>query len=317
MLVVKGYTNVPDAARRAVLAIGNFDGVHRGHQALLGEARRLAAKPPAGPAGVVLFDPHPRTLFTPDAAHFQLTPHDEKLALLARYGCDVAVVLDFNRALASLSAETFVDSVLVKALDVRHVIVGYDFHYGKARGGTPSTLAEAGRAHGFGVTIVPPVADGGIAISSTAVRQALGAGRVEAAAEMLGRWWRVSGVVHGGAKRGTGMGYPTANITLAPGVALGHGIYAVRVEVDGAVHNGAAYLGTRPTFDNGAPVLETFLFDFDDDLYGKRITLAFISHLRGDQAFDGMPALIAQMDRDVAEARRRLAAAPTEPAIPA
>ncbi len=309
MLVVQGYTQVPEAARRAVLAIGNFDGVHRGHQALLAQAEATAAIAPAGPSGVIIFDPHPRALFQPDVVHFQLTPHADKLALLERHGADVTVVLAFDRALAALTADAFIDDVLVRALAVRHVIVGYDFHFGKARGGSPETLSAAGRARGFGVTVVPPITDGGAAISSTAVRQALANSQVEAAAHLLGRWWRVSGVVTGGAKRGTGMGYPTANITLPAGVALGHGIFAVRVYVGDDVHDGAAYLGTRPTFDNGAPVLETFLLDFDGNLYGKTITIAFIAHIRGDQKFDGMPALVAQMDRDVTHVRKRLAQA--------
>ncbi len=309
MLVVRGYTNVPAAARRAVLAIGNFDGVHRGHQALLAQARAIAAVEPVGPGGVMIFDPHPRALFQPDLPHFQLTGFADKLALLEHYGCDVAVVLAFDRALSTLSAEAFIETVLVRALGVRHVIVGYDFHFGSARGGSPVTLVAAGRRLGFGVTVVDPVTDGDHAISSTAVRRALSAGRVDEAARMLGRWWRITGVVTGGAKRGTGMGYPTANITLPPGVSLAHGIYAARVHVDGEVHDGAAYLGTRPTFDNGAPVLETFLFDFDGDLYSRQISVEFIAHLRGDQKFDAMPALIAQMDRDVVDARRRLSTA--------
>ncbi len=309
MLLVKGYTDVPEAARRAVLAIGNFDGVHKGHQALLAQARAAAAAAPAGPAGVVIFDPHPRALFQPGVSHFQLTPHDEKLQLLESYGIDVTVVLPFDRALAALSAEAFISDVLVRALAVRHVIVGYDFHFGKGRGGSPDTLIAAGKANGFGVTVIAPIVDADVTVSSTAVRQALAAGQVDAAAQLLGRHWCVSGIVTGGAKRGTGMGYPTANITLPSGVTIGHGIYAVRVHVGHEVHDGAAYLGTRPTFDNGAPVLETFLLDFDGDLYGRRITIAFVSHLRGDEKFDGMPALIEQMNRDVAETRRRLSVA--------
>jgi riboflavin kinase / FMN adenylyltransferase len=310
MLVVKGYADVPEAARHAVLAVGNFDGVHRGHQALIARAKACAAVAPVGAAGVIIFDPHPRALFQPNISHFQLTPHAEKLRLLERYGADVTVVLAFDHELAALSAQAFVEDVLVRALAVRHVIVGYDFHFGKARGGSPETLVAAGQTFGFGCTVIEPIAAAGVAISSTAVRGALAAGQVDAAAQLLGRWWSVSGVVTGGAKRGTGMGYPTANITLPPGITLGHGIYAVRVHVGDHVHDGAAYLGTRPTFDNGAPVLETFLLDFDGDLYGQSITIAFVSHLRGGAKFDGMPALIAQMDRDVAEARMRLAAAP-------
>ena len=307
MLVVKGYTDVPRAARAAVLAIGNFDGVHRGHQALIARAKAEAAIAPAGPAGVIIFDPHPRGYFQPAMAHFQLTPLAEKLELLTRYGVDVTVILPFDKALAEQTADAFVSRVLVGALHVRHVIVGYDFHFGKGRGGSPETLQAAGASLGFGVTVLAQVADAGAPISSTEVRTALAAGQVEAATRLLGRPWRVSGMVTGGAKRGTGMGYPTANIALPQGVSLGHGIYAVRVHVGDQVHDGAAYLGTRPTFDNGAPVLETFLLDFDGDLYGQEISVAFIAHVRGDRKFDGMDALTVQMARDVADVRRRLA----------
>ena len=306
MLVVRGHSDVPAAARGAVLAIGNFDGVHRGHQALIATARDLATKTPDTPAGVMIFDPHPRAVFQPNVAHFQLTPLDEKLDLLARYGVEVAIVLPFDAAFSSLTAEAFIRDVLLRALAIRHVIVGYDFHFGAKRGGSPATLVEASRLHNFGATVVSPVGDGE-PISSTAIRKALVAGEVAEAARLLGHWWRVSGIVKGGAKRGTGMGYPTANITLPAGTTIGHGIYAARVHVGDAVHAGAAYLGTRPTFDNGAPVLETFLLDFDGDLYGHRIAVEFIAHVRPDQRFDDVPALVAQMDRDVDVVRARLA----------
>ena len=314
MLVVKGHSSVPDVARGAVLAIGNFDGVHRGHQALIAMAREIAAKTPGAQAGVMVFDPHPRSFFQPDIAHFQLTPLDDKLDLLARYGVDLAVILPFNAAFAALTADAFIRDVLAGALAVRHVIVGYDFHFGHKRGGSPATLVAASEALGFGATVMSPVGCTGEPVSSTAVRNALTAGDVEAAARLLGHWWRVSGVVTGGAKRGTGMGYPTVNIALPPGTTLGHGIYAARVLVGDHVYAGAAYLGTRPTFDNGAPVLETFLLDFDGDLYGRRIGIEFIAHLRADRQFADMAALVAQMDRDVAAARhRQTALSPHDP----
>jgi riboflavin kinase / FMN adenylyltransferase len=310
MLVVRGYSDVPIGARGAALAIGNFDGVHRGHQALIrtaqAEAKRTNSK-----AGVIIFEPHPRVFFQPDKPLFQLTPLEQKLDLLARYGLDVAVVLPFDAAMAALSAEDFIAQVLVDGLAARHVIAGYDFHFGKGRSGTPETLKAASRTGRFGVTIMDPVKAGPDVASSSAARAALAAGSVETAAAILGHWWRVSGAVTGGAKRGTGMGYPTANITLPAGIDLAHGIYTARVYVDGDMHAGAAYLGTRPTFDNGRPVLETFLLDFDGDLYGRTIQIEFIARIRGDQAFPDMPALVAQMDRDVAETRKLLAALAT------
>jgi riboflavin kinase / FMN adenylyltransferase len=309
MLVVHGFQDVPKAARGAVLAIGNFDGVHRGHQALLASTGTLAAG--QRPHGVMIFDPHPRKLFQPMTPLFEITPLASKLDLLERYGAVLTVVLPFDQALAARDAAAFIADVLVAGLGVHHVVVGYDFHFGKGRTGTPATLQQAARQGHFGVTVLDPVkakADNdAVVASSSAVRAALARGAVDEAAALLGHWWRVTGTVTGGAKRGTGMGYPTANITLTEGCDLAHGIYAARVYVDGVAHAGAAYLGTRPTFDHGKPVLETFLLDFNGDLYGKSIEIEFIARVRPDQAFADMPALVQQMDRDVAATRVCLA----------
>ena len=306
MHVIHGYDHVPRNARGAVLAIGNFDGVHRGHQVLLAKAREIA-KPLNALAGVLAFEPHPRALFQPDRPHFRLTTITQRIALFQRFGMDLGVVLPFDRKLADLTAEQFIERVLVAGLGIKHAIIGYDFHFGKDRGGSPLSLAEAGQEMGFGVTIVDPVAADGEVVSSSAIRSELAQGDVEGAAAMLGHTWRVAGEVKGGAHRGTGMGYPTANIGLAPGTALAHGIYAVKVHVGDKVHDGAAYLGTRPTFDNGDAVLETFLLDFKGDLYGKTIELEFIGFIRVDRKFASTEHLVAQMDRDVAKAREMLA----------
>jgi riboflavin kinase/FMN adenylyltransferase len=314
MQVFHDTDDVPISARGAALAIGNFDGVHRGHQALLKVACDAAAKLRRS-AGVVLFEPHPRELFQPERPHFRLTPLPLKLELLERFGLDLAVVLRFDAALAALSAETFIDRMLVAKLAAAHVVVGYDFRFGKGRGGDPETLSRAGAAHGFGVTVVAQVAEAGEVFSSGAIRAELAQGDVKGAAQMLGWWWRVSGRVTGGAKRGTGLGFPTANIALAPGTALAHGIYAVRVHLDGSRHDAAAYLGTRPTFDDGAPVLEVFLLDFDGDLYGRDIAVEFIDFIRQDLRFHGADALKAQMAQDCDAAREILRQAPAEPAI--
>jgi riboflavin kinase / FMN adenylyltransferase len=312
MIVLHGTGNVPPAARGAALAIGNFDGVHRGHQALLQAAKDAAAKT-GGKAGVILFEPHPREFFQPDKPHFRLTPLPRKLELLEAFGLDLAVVLRFDAALAGLAAETFIERVLVEGLGVAHVVVGYDFRFGKGRTGDPETLRRAAAAHGFGVTVVAQVAEAGEVFSSSAIRAELAQGDVRGAADMLGHWWRVTGMVTGGARRGTGLGFPTANIALAPKTALAHGIYAVRVTVDATAHPAAAYLGTRPTFDDGAPVLEVFLLDFDDDLYGREIAVDFIDHIRGDRRFDSIDDLRAQMQHDCDRARVLLAQAPPIP----
>jgi len=308
MRVIHGYEHIPAEARGAVLAVGNFDGVHRGHQALV-ERTIAKARELGKPAGALVFEPHPREFFAPDEPHFRLTAIEEKLSLFDALGFDVAIVLRFDAALAGLDAETFIRRVLVDALKVSHVVVGYHFFFGKGRAGTPETLRAAGEKYGFGVTIVAPVAEAGDAFSSTAIRLHLAQGDIAGAARALGRWWRVHGRVVGGAKRGTGLGFPTANIPLRKGTALAHGIYAVRTYIDGTKIDGAAYLGTRPTFDNGMPVLEVFLFDFDGDLYGREIEVEFVAHIRDDRKFDTSEELVAQMENDCAMARKILTSA--------
>ena len=314
MLILQGTDDIPAKAHGAALAIGNFDGVHRGHQALL-QVARDAARKAKGPAGVVLFEPHPREFFQPDRPHFRLTPLPLKLDLLERFGLDLAVVLQFDAALAALTAENFIARVIVDRLAATHLVVGYDFRFGKGRGGDPETLKRAGGKHGFAVTVVPQVAEAGEVFSSGAIRAELGQGDVKGAAQMLGWWWRVVGEVRGGARRGTGMGFPTANIAMTPGTALAHGIYAVRVHLDGECHAGAAYVGTRPTFDDGAPLLEVFLLDYDGNLYGREIGVEFIDFIRGDRRFDGIEALKEQMAQDCDAARKILAIAPAAPHI--
>ncbi len=307
MDVFYGYDHVPPDARGASVAIGNFDGVHRGHQALIARAC-LEAEPLGARTGAVVFEPHPREFFQPARPLFTLTPLPQKLKLLEQYGVDVTFVLPFAHELAQMSAEAFVERVLVEGLGIRHVVIGHDFLFGKSRAGNAQQMAELGKTLGFGVSIVAPVGSGGEVYSSSAVRAELAQGDVEGAAQMLGHRWKVEGIVQGGARRGTGLGYPTANIALGKGAALAHGIYAVHVGFEGNRYQAAAYLGTRPTFDDGSPVLEVFLFDFDGDLYGRPIEVEFVAFLRGDRKFDSLEALKAQMDIDCARAREVLAA---------
>ena len=320
MQVIHGDARVPDAFRAGALAIGNFDGVHRGHQVLLLETRQQAMRLSA-PAGAMVFQPHPRAFFRPDEPLFALTTLEEKLRLFAALELDFVSVITFDAALAGLTPEAFADRILVDRFAIRHVVIGYDFYFGKGRAGRPETMRALGAARGFGVTVIDPVAEAGEVLSSSAVRARLSTGDVRGAAVELGHWWRVAGMVVGGAKRGTGMGFPTANITLAPGTALGHGIYAVRVGIDGKRYQAAAYFGQRPTFDNGAPILEVFLFDFDGDLYGREIEVEFIGFVRPDQRFPDMDALKVQMDADCQRAREILAVAgeaalPQPPVVP-
>jgi riboflavin kinase/FMN adenylyltransferase len=312
MRVVHGSDAVPREAKGAVLALGNFDGVHRGHQVLIGRA--IAAATRSGrPSGALLFEPHPREFFQPDTPHFRLTPLDEKLAVLEGLGLDVAIVLPFDAKLAALDAGRFIEDILVGALAVSEVVVGYHFFFGRNRGGSVETLKAAGAAYGFAVTVVEPIAEAGEPFSSTAIRLLLAEGDVRGAAAALGRPWRVTGPVIGGAKRGTGLGFPTANVALPKGTALGHGIFAVRVRLDGRDLDGAAYLGTRPTFDDGMPVLEVFLFDFDEAIYGHTIEVSFIDKVRDDRKFDSAEELVRQMEEDCAKAREILAASPQGP----
>lgn len=312
MQVVHGHTHVPITARAAVVAIGNFDGVHLGHRVLLKESV-AKGKELGRPSGAMLFEPHPREFFQPNEQHFRLTPLKRKLTLIEQLGLKVAFVEHFDFHLAGLKAEEFIERVLVAGLGVSHVIIGYDFYFGNKRGGNPEMMVHAGEQLGFGVTVIPPVAEAGETFSSSSVRLHLAQGDVKGAAHMLGENWRVAGKVVGGAKRGTGFGYPTANVPLPKGTGLGHGIYAVRAHVDGKTHAAAAYLGTRPTFDDGMPVLEVFLFDFDGDLYGHEMDIEFVDFLRGDRKFSSPEELVAQMNEDVAKARVILSAIPPFP----
>ena len=306
-LSLKDPTHLPAALASPVVAIGNFDGVHRGHRYVMGkaldEARRLKR-----PAAVLTFDPHPRAFLRPDLPQFELTPIDVQAGLIAGLGMDGLIVLSFNAAFASLSAEEFIRDILVGKLGISGAVVGWDFHFGKGRSGSPASLTAAGKAHGFEVTVLDPLASGEAPISSTRIRQALTAGDLATANSLLGYEWFVRGPVIHGEKRGRDLGYPTANMALAPGCGLRHGIYAVRARVDGVSHAAVASFGRRPTFDNGAPLLETHLFDFRGDLYGKTIDIAFVRFLREELAFPSLDGLIAQMDRDSAEARALLAA---------
>jgi riboflavin kinase/FMN adenylyltransferase len=306
MHVIHGHKHVLPEHRGTAVAIGNFDGVHRGHRALIAEAKAHAGVKRV-PAAAMVFEPHPREFFQPDVQQFRLTPLKRKLVLLEKLGLDLVFVEPFDAELAALPAEAFIERVLVAGLGVTHVVIGYDFYFGHKRGGNPELMVRMGEELGFGVTVMPPVAEDGEAFSSSGIRLHVAQGDVKGAAHMLGDYWRVSGRVIGGARRGTGMGFPTANLAMPKGTTLGHGIYAVRVHGDGHVYDAAAYLGTRPTFDDGAPVLEVFLLDFSGDLYGREIEVEFIDFIRSDRRFRSVEELVAQMDQDIAKAREILA----------
>ena len=320
----------PEEARGAVIAIGNFDGVHRGHQALLARARDIARERGLK-WGMLTLEPHPRDVFRPNEPVFRLTPPEMKHRLLRGLGADVFAILPFSREMAMLEAEEFVRRFIVEGLNATHVVTGYDFHFGHGRKGNPQLMRELGARHGFGVTIVEQVTDDdGIApFSSSSIRAHLRHGNVEAAMRELGYWWMVEGEVLPGHARGREMGFPTINISLPVGAEPREGIYATRVRpVTDAPDNpgkpldmntlpamphpsgwfGAGYIGRRPTFeDGGARLLEVHLLDFDADLYGARLCVDIVGFIREDRKFDSMAELEAQMEVDIATIRAYLA----------
>jgi riboflavin kinase / FMN adenylyltransferase len=293
-----------------VVAIGNFDGVHRGHAAVIGHATRFA-KALNRPSAVLTFEPHPADYFAGRNVLFRLTPESEKGRALAALGLDGMIVLRFDAALAELSAEAFVRDVLVKRIGIAAAVIGYDFHFGKARQGTPAFLMNAGERYGFAVEIVERVvadASGSlVAVSSTAIRKALEAGAVKTAADLLGRPWSVISAIIAGQQLGRTLGFPTANMRLDASCRLAHGIYAVRAAVDGSIFDAVASFGRRPTFDNGPPLLEVFLFGFSGDLYGKTMEISFVDWIRGEAKFERPEDLVVQMHQDAALARQKLA----------
>jgi riboflavin kinase/FMN adenylyltransferase len=303
--------DTPGAAivRGSVVAMGNFDGVHLGHRAVIAAAQETAARLGV-PAIAVTFEPHPRKFFSPRTPQFRLTDETAKLRLLAGTGLSGAVVMTFDKMRAGTSAEQFIQDELIGRLGIRGISVGYDFHFGKGRVGSPALLEAQAAQLGIAVAVQPHVDIDERPVSSSAIRMALAEGQIAEATAMLGGPWFVTGEVIHGEKRGRDLGYPTANIRLDPECGLKHGIYAVRTEIDGRRIDGVASFGRRPTFDNGAPLLETFLFDFKGDLYGRTLDIAFIGFIREELKFDGIDALVAQMDDDSRRARAILAAAP-------
>jgi riboflavin kinase/FMN adenylyltransferase len=308
--IVDGLDAVPPELRGAAVAIGNFDGMHRAHQALLREAL-AAAKSRGTPAVVLTFEPHPRVLFQPNMPLFRLTPREAKARIARALGFDAMVVIPFDPEFSALSAAEFVRTVLVERLAVDTAVVGFNFRFGAGRGGSAAFLIDAGKTHGFRVIVVDRIAGpSGERVSSGIVRDLLAAGDVERANAILGYRWFVMGEVIGGDRRGRDLGFPTANIRLPPEVGLRHGIYAVRHRrPGGAAHDAVASFGRRPTFDNGAPVLEVHLFDFGGDLYGETAIVTFVGWIRPEERFADVAALVECMNRDAAEARAILAAA--------
>ncbi len=304
-----GGSAIPPLLAGGVVALGNFDGFHLGHQAVVGRAV-ARAKAEGRPALVATFDPHPVRHFRPDTPPFRLTTLDQRERLFAAAGADAMVVFRFDAALAALTAEAFVTERLVGCLAVAGVVTGEDFTFGRAKGGDVRVLAEAGAAHGFSAETVGPVALEGEAVSSSRIRDLLRSGDMRGAARLLTRPFAIEGVVQHGDKLGRTIGYPTANIDMGKYLRPAYGIYAVRGRLeDGTVLPGAANLGVRPTFNPPKELLEPYFFDFSGDLYGRCVEVELIEYIRPEAKFDGVDALVAQMDHDCVSAREILSAA--------
>ena len=310
MQVFRHSANIPGELRGAVVAIGNFDGVHRGHQEIIAKASRLAQEL-GRPLGVLTFEPHPRSVFQPDAPPFRLTPFRLKVRLIEALGVDVLFALPFDLQFASHSAEEFVTGVLVEALGVSYIVVGDNFRFGKGRQGDLALLEELGHKSGFGVTSVELLtAENEEAFSSTLIREHLKNGNPTRAALLLGRYWEIEGRIQDGEKRGRTIGFPTANVALGETLHPAYGVYAVRagVEHEGEIswHDGVANLGMRPTVSGTQPLLEVHLFDFAEEIYGRHLRVALVEFLRPEKSFANLKELKAQIELDSDRARSLL-----------
>ena len=304
---LSSLADVPETLRGAYIAIGNFDGLHRGHQSII-DALLERARAAGVPALLLTFEPHPRDVFAPAPYMFRLTQGDAKARLAEAMGLDGIIILPFDRDFSQNEAEVFVETMLVEQLGVRGVIVGSDFHFGRQRRGTPAFLRAAGERLGFAVETLDLMDEGEEVISSSRIRAALSEGAVTAANRLLGYHWFFDGCVVKGDQRGRELGYPTANTMTHANFQLAQGVYAVRAQLGARVFDGVAAYG-KPMFNNQLPPFETHLFDFDEDIYGQTITVALIAHIRGQEVFSDLDELIAAMDRDSRKAREALARA--------
>jgi len=309
MRIIRDTLFIDPSDRGAAAAIGNFDGVHVGHQSVI-DLARAAAKAANAPLGVMTFEPHPRTYFSRDPNPFRLMNAEARAHRLEKLGVEKLYEVPFNEALANLTPREFAQSVITDRLGLKHVVVGADFCFGKGRAGTVADLQAFGEEMGFGVTVAPILTVDAANVSSTAIRQALTDGKPRDAAAMLGHWHRIEGEVIRGDQRGRDLGFPTANMSITGLHPPKFGVYAVKVDVlDGphsGTYDGAASIGVRPMFNGEVPNCESFLFDFKGDLYGATLSVALIEYLRPELKFDGLDALIAQMDADCDTARKIL-----------
>ena len=310
MLLLRHQETVPDSAKGAVITLGNFDGFHKGHQMVLKRAAEIADELSA-PLAVLTTEPHPRTFFAPDARPFRLMSLRTKAHALEGYGVDALFALAFNAEMAAMLAQDFVTDILLNDMEGRHLVAGYDYRFGKDRGGSPDMLQQMGSAEDVGVTIIEPIAEDGDIYSSTLIRQHLREGRTVEAADLMGHWWTVEGQVEEGDRRGRTIGFPTANLVLSDYLQPAFGVYAVRGVIEDGPHKGkfkgVANLGRRPTFGDNDVNFEIHLFEFDADIYGEHLRVDLIDFIRPEQKFDGLDALKIQIFKDAEAARAKLA----------
>lgn len=304
MKLFRHATRLPDDCRDSVAALGNFDGFHRGHQAVVGEAGRIA-RAEGKKLAVFTTEPHPRSFFSNEGDRFRLTPFRQRANLLESFGVDLLFVMPFDAALAATEAALFVTDILARDLGISHAVIGYDYRFGKGRLGDAELLRETGKKCGIGVSVVEPISVGvegaaGEVYSSTLVRDALRRGEARRAAALLGHWWTVNGRVIEGDKRGRTIGFPTANMTLQESLVPAHGVYAVRVKLEDSaeVLVGVANVGRRPTFSDAGVLLEVHLFDFDKDIYGQHQSVELVGFIRRERKFDGIDSLKEQIAKD-------------------
>ncbi len=306
MRIVRGLKNVTERFSNPVLTLGNFDGVHLGHQAIFKKVV-TRAREIGGTSIAFTFEPHPLKVIAPERSPRLLNTFHGKMKLLAAAGLEVVICANFTRTFADQNPEDFAREVLHEKIGVREVYVGYDYAFGKGREGSIESLKRMGNAYGFAVSVIEAVQVDGLIVSSSVIRDLVAAGKVAEAARMLGRYYAIDGEVVHGAQRGQKLGFPTANLNTANELVPGHGVYAVRAVVEGRLQNGVASIGIRPTFDSGPASVEVYLFDFQGDLYGKQMEVSFIKQLRGEERFADAESLMRQIRRDVETAKRVLA----------
>ena len=305
MKIITDYKACPDYARNSVIALGNFDSVHKGHQVIIGQAIKNAKKLGV-PSAVMTFEPHPLSLFKPDSEKFRTTLFEKKSSLIESLGADVLFSIDFNKNFSEITADDFVQMILIKCLEVRKVIIGHDFIFGHKRGGDANLLKKYADKGSFEFLQIDAVGNQGNVFSTTKIRQCLRAGKIKQANEILGRNFSIIGKVEHGEKRGRQLGFSTANISLGDHISPKHGVYACKLNIDGVGYTAVANIGIKPTFENSKELLELHIFDFKQDIYGKTLEVELVDYIRDEIKFSSFEQLKSQIENDCTEARLRL-----------